>query len=234
MSDIFQEVDEALQKEKWEKLWQQHSLLIIGAAVSLVLGVAAFTGFQSWNTARNEAETARLIQALDTQDPASALKTALDSTRPGQEAAALLISAGLAAEKADYETAAALYKQTAETRHAPKDLRDLARLMYVRSVQMTAGKDGQAEPGPLNNMLEPVLKNEDSPFIWHARIEAALLYAHSGEDYEQAIFYLAPFEKTKDIPFSLKQRAQALLNLYTLKLENNGKESQNQGTKDQG
>lgn len=42
MSDIFQEVEEDVRRERYEKLWKKYGNYIIALAVLIVAGVAAF------------------------------------------------------------------------------------------------------------------------------------------------------------------------------------------------
>jgi hypothetical protein len=48
VADIFQEVDEEVRRERLEKLWQQYGKFVIAACVLLVLGVAAWRGYDWW------------------------------------------------------------------------------------------------------------------------------------------------------------------------------------------
>jgi hypothetical protein len=47
MSDIFQEVEEDVRRERYEQLWQKYGNYIITAAAALVIAVG---GYQAWNT----------------------------------------------------------------------------------------------------------------------------------------------------------------------------------------
>ena len=42
MSDIFREIEEDLQRDRYKKLWEKYGNLVIAAAVVLVLGTAGW------------------------------------------------------------------------------------------------------------------------------------------------------------------------------------------------
>lgn len=210
MSDIFREVDEALQKEKLEKFWKEYGSTVIAAVIVLVLSTAATTGWKSWNGHRNAQETSRLVQALEADDAAPLLEQVAGDTRTNHEAIALLTAAGLHNEKQEPEKAMSLYKQVYEQ---GGDLGPLARVLYVREA-MTQKEP--AEAGVLLDVLKPVLKKDNSPWVWHARLDAATIAANELKDYKEAASYLEKFEDAQNLPASLMQRGQALRQLYML------------------
>lgn len=206
MSDIFREVDEALQQEKFAKIWKEYGSTIIASLVLLVFSTALVTAYRSWDAGRDATETARLMEALDSDNPIQNIQNIIEDTRKGHSALGLMAAAGLLVEDGKKTEAAALYKQAADKRSTPKDLRDLARILYMQNAEEKS-----------INILKPLLSNKKSPWVWHARIEAAVISAHQEQDYEQALTYLAPFETAITLPLSLKQRAQALSHIYQLK-----------------
>ena len=208
MSDIFREVDDALQQEKIEKIWKEYGSTIITAIVILILSTAVTSAYSSWDSSRNEAETARLIQALDSEKPYEALVSVIEDTRGEHMTVGLMTSAALLLEEGKTEEAAAHYKEVAQSRKAPKDIRDLASILYAQ----IGSEDTLA-------ILKPILSNDKSPWIWHARIEAAVLSAHTDNNYEAALKYLAAFKTATTIPLSLKKRGEALMQVYTFKAQ---------------
>jgi hypothetical protein len=205
MSDIFREVDEALQQDKMLKIWKEYKTTIIAAIAVLIVSSALTTTYHSWNNSRNASETARLIQAIDSKNAEQELSNIIKDTRKNHAAIGTFIAAGLALEDGKQAEAADLYLKAAESRKTPRDLRDLARILYVQNAN---------SPSP--DVLKPLLSNTKSPWIWHARIEAATLSA-TEKNYEQAIEYLENFQKVTTIPLSLKQRGLALHHVYSLK-----------------
>ena len=206
MSDIFQEVDEALKQEKLAKIWQDYQKPIIAGICALILGTAAFTGMTNWNYSRNAAETKDLLIAMDNPAPEAPLKSFITDTRDNHAAIAQLNLARLMIEDNKTAEAANIYNNLADDRSIHRDLRDLARVLFVRN----SDKEDRA-------ILTPVLQNDKSPWIWHARIEAALIEAHHG-DLKKAITLLNKFNVENTIPASLKQRAKSLKSVYEYRL----------------
>jgi hypothetical protein len=62
VSDIFNEVDEEVRREKVKQLWDRYSVLIIGVALVIILGVAGWRGYDWWET-RQAAEWGASFEA---------------------------------------------------------------------------------------------------------------------------------------------------------------------------
>lgn len=210
MSDIFREVDEALQQEKMEKLWKEYGPTILMAAVLLVLSTAVTVGYRTWNSQQNQKETAKLIAATNNKDLATAMESAASDTRKGHEAIALLTAAGKHAENKEFEKASALYKQVTEDSSTPEVLSDLSAILYGRAAQLAKPEPDYRE---LLKTIEPVAKNDKSPFQLQAKVEAALLYGDGLKDYTAALDLLKGFDK-ESAPDSLKEKALALKHVY--------------------
>jgi len=209
MTDIFEEVDEALKKEKFEKIWEEYKTTIIACIAILIVGTGAGSAYHGWNNARNGTETAKLLNALDQDSPDQALIEATTKTRKNHKAIGLLNAASLLKEEGRGDEATKIYAELIETRSAPKALRDLARILYSQS----GGGDALA-------YLKPLLADKKSPWQWHAKIEAAVSEANK-KNYSEALNYLKGFEGQNNLPVSLKQRGDALRHVYTIKNKQN-------------
>ena len=77
---LFQEIDEELRHDQWHKLWQAYGKYAVAAAVVLVLGVAGYKGWQSYDiSSRNEAgELFTRIQDMEANNPEEAFKAFTD------------------------------------------------------------------------------------------------------------------------------------------------------------
>ena len=65
MSDIFNEVDEEVRREKLQKLWDRHQGLIIGGAILIVVAVGGWRGYEWWQ-AKQAAEAGGAFQVAMT------------------------------------------------------------------------------------------------------------------------------------------------------------------------
>ena len=62
MSDIFQEVDEEVRREKLQQLWERHSNLIVALALLVVLAVGGWRGYEWWE-GKKAAESGTAFEA---------------------------------------------------------------------------------------------------------------------------------------------------------------------------
>lgn len=211
MSDIFREVDEALQKEKAEKLWKEYGPILILAAVTLVLSTAAVTAYRSWDAWRSQQETQKLLQAMTSENMPAALADIAGDTRDAQDAIARMTAAAAHGEKKEFEQAASLYGEIANDKGAPDVFRDLAAILQTRSLLM-ADPAKASDKQLLENLL-PIAKNDDAAFQLQAKMDAALLYGEGQQDYASALSLLEGLEDA-DISASLKEKAMALKHVY--------------------
>lgn len=220
MSDIFREVDEALQREKAEKFWKDYGPTIIASIIVLVLATAAMTGYRAWDKNQNQIETQKLLEAQDSKDLVTAYEEVAKETRKGHEAIALLTAGNEAAEAKDFERAADLYSRVVADNASPSDLRDLATILAARAIQL----HGDASPNysDLAGKLLPIAKNDQSAFQLQAKLDAAILYGDGMKDYKTAIELLDGFESDK-VSGSMKEKANALKHVYEFEQSKNPK-----------
>jgi hypothetical protein len=65
MSDqFFREVEEAVRQDRYKKLWDQYGVYALGAAGLLVIGVAAYQGWNFWQEKQAQQAGAKFTQAL--------------------------------------------------------------------------------------------------------------------------------------------------------------------------
>ena len=50
MADIFQEVDEDLRRDRATALWRKYGIYVLGVAIALVAGTAAWSGWRYYET----------------------------------------------------------------------------------------------------------------------------------------------------------------------------------------
>lgn len=210
MSDIFREVDEALQREKAEKFWKEYGPTVILSIIVLILSTAGMTAYRTWDSWRNQQETQKLVAAANDTDIAAAMEKAASETRKGHEAIALMNAAAAHAAAKDFVKAAALYDQAASDKSTPDELRDLSAILSTRAaVLVGTAPDYKA----LAEKLVTIAKNDKSVFQQQAKLDAALLYGDGLKDYTTALDLLTGFD-ADSISDSLKEKANALKHVY--------------------
>lgn len=213
MADIFQELDEAVRREKAEKLWKEYGPTLIAAVIVLIASTAIATAYKTWDARRNMGETSKLMAAIEAENAIEALETFSKDSRPGQRTIARLTAAGQALISKDTSKALMLYQQVIEDGRAPDDFQDLARLMYVRVALSNDSPDAAA----LQEILEPVVKDQGGPWHWHALLESAVIKADIVGDYADAQKILTEIDPAKGAPQLMTQRARGLIQVYALR-----------------
>jgi hypothetical protein len=133
VSDIFQEVDEEVRREQFQKLWERYQVYIIAAAVLVVLAVAGWRAYDWWETkkaaeagAAFEAAIALSEQGKHADAEAAFAKIAESSTTTYRSLALMRAAAELA--QTDPKAAVAAYDKIAANSSVSPELRDLAGL----------------------------------------------------------------------------------------------------------
>jgi hypothetical protein len=159
VADIFQEIDEALRQDLAKEWWKRHGNKVIGAAVILVLAVAAWNGWRWYQTSERGKASMAFSAAVDgaAKDRTASI-TALEKLAVGVEPYASLAQikiAELKAEAGDHAAAAAQFAKVGQS--APSsDLKDLSVLLGVMQVFDTASADElQAKLQPLTARDRP-------------------------------------------------------------------------------
>lgn len=216
MSDIFREVDEALQREKAAKFWKEYGPTLLAAAILMVTATALTTAYNAWNSSRNQDRTAQLVAAAEQPDIAAAMEQAGQDMGGGHKALALMNAASKYAAQKDYAKAAQAYDTVAADKSAPQDLRDLAMIFHTRAAILAAG-DSAPDYKALADRLLPVARNNKSSFRDQALLETATLYGNGLKDYTGALELLKGFD-AGSASDSLKEKASALKHVYDYEL----------------
>lgn len=214
MSDIFREVDDALQHDQVEKIWKEHGSTIVTAIVVAILTTALFSGYKSWDTWRDETETSRIITALEQDNPLPALEGVIADSRKGHQSVAVFATAGLHLKNNRAAEAFDVYQNAIDKRILMHDFEGLARVMAARLGSYLGAE--QKDPTDLLKTLAPVLADSKSPWIYHAKVEAAVIQAHMQADYTAALQSLNFVLEADGAPQDLKQRAKAMAGVYAL------------------
>lgn len=135
MTDIFNEVDEDLRRDRAEKLWKRYGKYVIAAAAAIVIATAGWVAWTDYQRKQAAAEGERFFAALSKaaggdQDGAIAQLEALARQgKSGFAPLALLYEAGLKARKGDAAGSAAIYRALAADTKLDPDLRDAATVL---------------------------------------------------------------------------------------------------------
>ena len=216
MADLFREVDEAMRQERIENFWQENRVYIIGFIAGTILLTAILSGYRAWNTNVEQKQTSALIALQDAADyPENILNAEKLEMRSGLRGVALMQAAAAFMNQDKTEQAITLYQRVAADSSIPNELQHLGILMSVRLLGNQEDQSGET----LLKTLLPALKS-NSPWLPHARLEAAVINAHKLDDYETAIKHLNEVQDTPGLPESLYERARALHHLYTMELQN--------------
>jgi hypothetical protein len=179
VADIFREVDEEVRRERLKKLWERYGHFAVAGCVLIVLGVAAWRGYDWWQT-KKAAETgaafeqaATLAEAGKHQEAEAAFaKVAADASAGYRVLARLREAAELA--PTDGKAAIAAYDDIAADKSAGQVIQDLAALragfLLVDS----------ASYGEMRSRLEP-LTGPERTFRHSARELLALSAWKSGD-----------------------------------------------------
>jgi hypothetical protein len=167
VSDIFDEVDEAVRREQLTKLWERYGNLVIALAVLVVLGVAAWRGYDFWQS-KKAAESG-------TQFAAAAVLSEQGKHEEAEQAFARIAAQGTAGYRVlarlrgaeelaqrDPQAAVAAFDDIAASAASGQPLQDFAAL---RAGMLLADTAPLAE---LTRRLEP-LAGPGAPFRHSAR-----------------------------------------------------------------
>lgn len=178
VSDIFQEVDEELRRERVREIWARYGNLLIAAACLIVLGVGGWRGYEWWQAKQAAENGARFETAMTlAKDGKSAEAEAAFSKIATEGASGYRMLARLqeASTLAKKDPAAALksYDAIVADSGATSIIQDLAR---VRAGLLTIDTASFAD---LRARLEPAT-GADRPFRHTARESLAFAAWHAG------------------------------------------------------
>lgn len=213
--NLFQEIQEDLERQKLEAFWKRYGKLIVACCVALVLGTAGASAWREWQTQQNRKATAELAAIMK--------ENATDSARisdPGKRVMALDTYAQAAKGRAQATLAAlhaaAMYAQEGQKQEAQKRYEDIsadaqadsafrqyAALMAIM-LQMDAG-----DAAALDKKLEP-LAADGAPWRYTAREAQGYLALRLG-DKAKAEKIFSALAQDAAVPRSLATRAADML-----------------------
>ena len=208
MSDIFQEVDEGVRRDKAVEFWTRHQNSIFAVGVLIVLATAGYRFYEYRHLQASEAAGAAFQQALDldrdgkADEARAALAKVAGDAPGGYRALARFAEAALTA-KSDPKAGAAAYDALADDASLDPLFRDAARLRAALA-RLAAG-DAEASKSQLETLATPtgVFRNT-------ARLTLGAI-AIQAKDYTTAGKWLDLVAADPAAPASEKQSAESLL-----------------------
>lgn len=156
MSDIFHEVEEEVRREELAKLWKRYGDYIIAAVAVLVLGVAGYKLWQSYEARQTLKASNEYLAAMNlgesgsTANATAAFSQIARSAPSGYSETAKLAEADMLAEAHKIPEAVALYKTIASQHN--DEIGDVARLRAAWAQADSAScADQQAILKPLSD-----------------------------------------------------------------------------------
>jgi hypothetical protein len=210
VTDIFNEVDEEVRREQLKKLWDRYGTYFIALCVLVVVGVAAWRGYEWWQGQQAQKSGAAFEQAVELaeagkhqQAEAAFAKLATDGTAGYRSLAMLRQAAELA--PTDRKAAIKAYDAIAADTRQPEVIRDLA---AVRAGYLLVDSAPYSE---LLSRLEP-LTAPDRTFRYSAQ-EILALSAWKAADLTAASKWTDMIMADPQSPAGTRSRAQVLSEL---------------------
>lgn len=209
MADIFQEVDEDLRRDHYQKLWQKYGKYLVALAVVIIGATAAVVGWREYSLRQRHAEGARMATAVDLaragdhKGAADAFAVLGREGAAGYAVLARLHGAGALAAAGDRDGALRAYDAVVADEKVDALFRDLARLLAVMH-RLDTG-----EPAVLLTQLQP-LATDTNPWR-HNAFELSALIALRQDDAARARELLRRLADDAAAPNAARARASELL-----------------------
>ncbi len=212
--DLFiQEVDEDLRQDQAHQLWQNYGKYAVALAALLIVGVAGFKGWQSYDISNRQAATARFSQAMKidpAKEPDAALKAFQDIAADGKAGYPLLArfqQAKLLAKAGNAQGAADAYRALSGDESIDKIYRNLATILGSLQELNIPGPD----LGALEKRIQP-LAADDSSWRFSAR-EISGIIANQTGDKDKARKLFSALAEDRTAPQGVRARAQEMLSI---------------------
>lgn len=208
---LLREIDEELRQERYAKLWKKYGNHLIAAALALVLAVAGYQGWRTYDVKNRmeQGERFAAAQALaksgETAAAAEAFAALADDAGGGYQLLARLRAAAARAATGDKPGAIAIYRQLSGDSGYDTVYRDLAVIMEALLVI------DDAEAGAIRSRLAPLMA-DDNPWRHSAR-ELAAHAAMRGGDRKAAGELFTNLARDGTAPQGIRSRASEMLSV---------------------
>jgi len=206
---LLREIDEELRQEHYSNLWSRYGNYLIAAAILLVVGVASYKGWQSYEMSQRVDAGARFSAAVSlaeqgNMDQAFEAFSEISKDAPdGYRVLAQFRSAGVLSSKGDVSAAAMAYEEISSDSSIQKEYRDLATLLEITNML------DQGSPESLKAKLAP-LTVADSPWRFSALELSAILALRNGNR-QSAIDTLTQLSSDMATPTGIRTRTDEML-----------------------
>jgi hypothetical protein len=213
MSDdsFFREVNEELRRDQAKALWERFGPAVIGLAVAVVLGTAAYVGWEYWvetraNKSGDDFSAALQLANSGKSDEALAAFDALEKDGYGAyPVLARMRAATVLFEKGDFAGAVKEFDEVANDSSIPGSIRDLARLRAALILVDNGSYD------EVSARAEPLIA--DTNTMRHSAREALGLSAWKAGKTKDALALFDQIASDDGAPRNLRQRATLMSEL---------------------
>jgi hypothetical protein len=208
LADIFREVDEDLQQQRYHELWRRYGVYVIGGAMTIVLAVAGGQGWRTYQMSAQEEDGQRFARAISAAErgeidaAAEAFASLATEASSGYGILARFRQAAVLAKGGDREGAVRVYEGIAADSSIDSTWRDLA-VIYIANRTLDS-----ADANDLRTRLERIA-SEGNPWRYSARELIGLLAERTGKKEEARAIFEA-LAQDKMAPANLRQRAERL------------------------
>lgn len=208
MSDLFNEVNDDLRREKLEKFWEENKAFILSCIIAAILGTAGATYWKSTRLTQNLEATSAFYDAFQTND-VDQIATYANGAKKNHAALAKLASASLFYKRSRPEDGLKMLQAIQNDKSIDKTYRELAVLSEASHTMDTA------DLAMLEKKLIPL---SDKSSTWHLSANEFLaVIAAQQEKYTKAIEILAIIKDSDIASQNMKERAKQLTELYQAK-----------------
>ena len=214
MSDIFQEIDEDLRRERLRRAWDRYGIFVLAAALLIIVITAGYRGYDAWNTSRERAAGDLFVAALDdagdarTATAAETL-TAFAEDAPSGYAMLARFRAGTVYAQADQpERAREVFSALVNDSSVASSYRDIARLRLAQ-IELDLGETEAARQS-----VAVMAENPNNSYSASAQ-ELMGLIAYAENDMAGAARWFRTVRDGANVPPGLRARARFMLALIT-------------------
>ncbi len=202
MTDIFQEVQEDVRRERLENIWKSYGNYIIALVVLVFAGIGGWQVWDRHDRAEREKTASQMMAAqriTNPRDAANAFHDLADAPK-GYGKLATLAQANAMVAAGQREEGIALYKQL-----AADDSGTIGTVARMRAAWALADTASRSQ---LNDLLQPLLAPGNA---WRQNAQEVLAYAdYRALDIKSALAKYTALSLDPEAPDQLRGRAKAM------------------------